>query len=78
MFKWYNIILNDYAEHIVNIDSETCEQWAELLLKDGTNAVDALIASQAINMNMVLVTRNTKHFIKYEVKLLNPFENDNY
>jgi len=74
LLKWLNIIIDDYAEHILNIDLDVCEQWAELLIKDSTNAVDALLAAQAINMNMVLVTRNIKHFVKFNVKLLNPFE----
>ncbi|MFP3035045.1 MAG: type II toxin-antitoxin system VapC family toxin, partial [Candidatus Tisiphia sp.] len=57
-----------------NVDLAVCQKWAELLVIDGTNDIDSQLAAQAIVHDMVLVTRNTKHFTKFAVKLLNPFE----
>ena len=74
LIKWINGLMADYEEQILNIDLETCEIWAELLNIDSTNAIDGLIAAQCFQSNMVLVTRNIKHFNMFDIKLFNPFE----
>jgi predicted nucleic acid-binding protein len=71
--KWLELILEEYSERIIDVDTETCLKWSELLVIDKTNAVDALMAAQAIYHGMTVVTRNVKHFIQFKVKLLNPF-----
>jgi predicted nucleic acid-binding protein len=40
---------------------------------DSGNDIDALIAAQASIHNMALVTRNTKHFAGFPIKILDPF-----
>jgi predicted nucleic acid-binding protein len=72
--QWIDVIVAKYSEQILNIDLETCEEWAQLISNDNTNGIDSLIAAQAITKNMTLVTRNIKHFKMFNVKLLNPFE----
>lgn len=72
--KWINKLCNDYQEQIIIINQDTCEIWAKLLCIDNTNAIDSLIASQAIEHGMYLVTRNIKHFNLFDMKLINPFE----
>ena len=74
LIKWINGLMADYEEQILNIDLETCEIWAQLLNIDSTNAIDGLIAAQCLQSNMVLVTRNIKHFNMFDIKLFNPFE----
>ena len=74
LIKWINGLMADYKEQILNIDLETCEIWAELLNIDSTNTIDGLIAAQCLQSNMVLVTRNIKHFNMFDIKLFNPFE----
>ena len=74
LIKWIDGLMADYEEQILNIDLETCEIWAELLNIDSTNAIDGLIAAQCFQSNMVLVTRNIKHFNMFDIKLFNPFE----
>lgn len=74
LFQWIESLENDYDDQIVNIDLSMCEIWSELLSIDNTNAIDSLIAAQAIRNNMTLVTRNIKHFKMYKMKLLNPFD----
>lgn len=73
MLNWVQNLIINYTDHIIKIDCTTCQEWAGLLAIDGTNAIDAFIASQALQMNMTLVTRNTKHFRLFGVQLLNPF-----
>ncbi|OZG31261.1 type II toxin-antitoxin system VapC family toxin [Rickettsia endosymbiont of Culicoides newsteadi] len=73
--RWQDILIKNYTARTIGIDSiDVCKCWGELLAIDATNQVDSLLAAQAIVHDMVLVTRNTKHFNKFGVKLLNPFE----
>lgn len=74
LIKWIDGLMADYEEQILNIDLETCEIWAQLLNIDSTNAIDGLIAAQCLQSNMVLVTRNIKHFNMFDIKLFNPFD----
>ena len=71
---WLDGLLNGYRDQILTIDLEVCEVWAQLMNIDSSNGIDSLIAAQAITRNMILVTRNIKHFKMFNVKLLNPFE----
>lgn len=74
LIKWIDGLMADYEEQILNIDLETCAIWAQLLNIDSTNAIDGLIAAQSLQSNMVLVTRNIKHFKMFDIKLFNPFD----
>lgn len=71
--KWLEELIIDYNERILNIDKEICEEWGELMSINGTNAIDALIAAQAKQNNMILVTRNTKHYNMFNIKIFDPF-----
>ena len=74
LIKWIDGLMADYIEQILNIDLETCEILAQILNIDSTNAIDGLIAAQSLQSNMVLVTRNIKHFKMFDIKLFNPFD----
>jgi toxin FitB len=76
LIKWIDGLVADYEEQILNIDLETCKIWAQLLNIDSTNAIDGLIAAQCLQSNMVLVTRNIKHFKMFDMKLFNPFDRE--
>ncbi len=56
-----------------DIDEEICEEWGELMSIDGTNPINTLIAAQAKQHNMILVTRNTKHYNMVNIKIFDPF-----
>lgn len=71
--KWLERIIIDYNERILNIDKEICEEWGELMSIDSTNVIDALIAAQAKQSNMILVTRNIKHYNMFNIKIFDPF-----
>lgn len=74
LLKWINKLMSDYEDQILDISLETCEIWAQMLNIDATNAIDGLIAAQAKQLDMILVTRNIKHFKMFDIKLCNPFE----
>jgi toxin FitB len=73
LIKWVEKLTTDYHEHILGIDLKTCDIWAQLLNFDSTNAIDGLIAAQSIQFDMVLVTRNTRHFRPFGNEIFNPF-----
>ncbi len=72
--KWRDTLLRRYFGNIIGIDSKIAKCWGELLAIDSTNVIDSLIGAQAIISDMTLVTRNAKHFVGLELKLINPFE----
>ena len=76
LFKWIENLVEAYREQMILVDLGTCEKWAEFLNIDGTNAVDSLLLAQAAANNLVLVTRNTKHFKMFGINYLNPFKGE--
>jgi predicted nucleic acid-binding protein len=74
LLKWVDNLIIEYQDQILDIDLDVSEEWARLLNIDSTNAIDSLLAAQAISMNLILVTRNIKHFKMFDIKLLNPFD----
>jgi predicted nucleic acid-binding protein len=74
ILRWLEDLTLQYMDQILTIDLEICKKWAEFLSIDSTNAIDSLIAAQAVTMNMTLVTRNVKHIEIFDVNYLNPFD----
>lgn len=70
---WLEKVIEGYVDNTLIIDKDISLKWGEFIALDGANDIDALIAAQASIHDMVLVTRNTKHFTKFPVKILNPF-----
>lgn len=77
LIKWIDGLISSYEDQIVLIDLEICKKWAELLTIDSANAIDSLLLAQAFTNNMVLVTRNIKHFKMFGAKCLNPLGEQN-
>jgi predicted nucleic acid-binding protein len=73
IMKWIDDVLFASSDQIISVDLKTCEKWAEFLAIDRTNSIDSLFAAQAVATDMVLVTRNIKHFQMFDVNYLNPF-----
>lgn len=60
---------------MLSVDAETCREWARLAhRRSDTVHEDALIAACAKRHGLVVVTRNVRDFVGFEVPLLNPFE----
>ena len=78
--KWLQQLLIEFDNKILNIDIYTMLIWSDItanLQKKGIQIpiMDELIASSAIENNMVLVTRNEKDFeFINNLIIINPFK----
>ncbi len=71
---WLQIILDRYAENILDFGREEAQIWGRLRVPHPENALDKQIAATALVYDLTLVTRNVKDFTATGVTLLNPFE----
>ncbi len=71
---WLQIILDDYAENILDFTVDESQVWGRLRVPHYENALDKQIAATALTHGLILVTRNVSDFVGSGVQLLNPFE----
>ena len=73
--RWLVRILADYGDSILAFDEDVAQVWGRLRVPHHENPLDKQIAATALVYDLVLVTRNVKHFAATGVTLLNPFAN---
>jgi len=66
-------LLQQYQNHILDIDSDIALLWGKLRVPDAQHALDKLIAATALIYDLTVVTRNVKDFEHTGVRLMNPF-----
>lgn len=71
---WVTELRERYGERILGIDLDDAERWGRMNTPDPLPVIDSLMAAQASNREMVLVSANTRDFERTGVDLLNPFE----
>jgi toxin FitB len=71
---WLQIIINDYAEYILDFTETESQVWGRLRVPHHENALDKQIAATALTCGLTLVTRNVRDFVGTGVPLINPFE----
>ncbi|MDR2560438.1 MAG: type II toxin-antitoxin system VapC family toxin [Holophagales bacterium] len=72
--QWLEKLLLLYGERILPVDIPIAKMWGEITAKVQHLGADALIAATAIEQNLIVVTRNEKHFCLMKVKTINPWE----
>jgi predicted nucleic acid-binding protein len=69
---WLEDVLKNH--NVLAMSGATFSLWAKLMhSQSNTVREDAMIAATAIEKKLTVVTRNTKDFKRFKVKLLNPF-----
>jgi predicted nucleic acid-binding protein len=69
-----------FAERILPIDRAVADRWGRLtaeaaVAKSPLPVIDGLLAATALDQNLTLVTRNTKHIAVTGVPVFNPWNN---
>jgi predicted nucleic acid-binding protein len=71
---WLSELLRHFADRLVPITADVCEEWGRLNVPDPLPVVDGLMAATAKVRGWTLVTRNVADLAPADVRLLNPFD----
>jgi toxin FitB len=71
---WLAELARRFADRLVPVTVEVCEEWGRLNVPDPLAVVDGLMAATAKVRGWTLVTRNVADLARADVRLLNPFD----
>ena len=71
---WLSALLHGFADRLVPVTAEVCEEWGRLNVPHPLPVVDGLMAATAKVMDWTFVTRDVGHLARTGVRLLNPFD----
>jgi len=71
--KWLVTLLDDYRDHILDINQDIAQLWGRLRAPHQENALDKQIAATALIYDLTVVTLNYKDFVRTGVPVLNPW-----
>jgi predicted nucleic acid-binding protein len=71
---WLSELVRQFADRLVPITAEVCEEWGRLNVPDPRPVVDGLMAATAKVRGWTFVTRNVADLTRADVRLLNPFD----
>ena len=71
--RWLGRLLTDFGDNVLSFDADVAQVWGRLRVPHPESPLDKQIAATALIHDLVLVTRNVKHFAATGVKLVNPF-----
>jgi len=71
--QWLEAIISRYGQRILPLTTNIARRWGQLSGELGHNGADLMIAATALENNLTVVTRNTRHFEPAKVNLINPF-----
>ncbi len=70
---WLNQLVE--AQQVIPADAAIFRRWARLMHgRPDHHLEDALIAATALDHDLTIATRNTKDFMSFGVRLVNPFQ----
>jgi toxin FitB len=70
---WLDTLVGEFADHVLPFDADTAQVWGRLRVPNPENPRDKQIAATALIHDLVLVTRNVRHFAATGATLLDPF-----
>ena len=71
--RWLEGLVAEYGENILPFDADAAQIWGRLRVPHPENPLHKQIAATALLYDLVLVTRNVRHFASTGVRLLDPF-----
>lgn len=71
--RWLDTILQRYQQRILPLSISIAQRWGRLNAELGHNSADLMIAATALEHNLIVATRNTRHFEPTQVGLINPY-----
>lgn len=71
--RWLRKLITDFGDSVLAFDADAAQVWGRLRVPHPENPLDQQIAATALIHDLVLVTRNVRHFEGTGVKLVNPF-----
>lgn len=71
--NWLDTILQRYEQRILPLSIGVARRWGQLSGELGHNSADLMIAATALEHNLTVATRNTRHFEPTQVSLINPY-----
>lgn len=71
--RWLDTILQRYQQRILPLSISIAQRWGRLSAELGHNSADLMIAATALEHNLIVATRNTRHFEPTQVGLINPY-----
>ena len=71
--RWLDTILQRYQQRILPLSISIAQRWGRLSAELGHNSADLMIAATAFEHNLIVATRNTRHFEPTQVGLINPY-----
>jgi toxin FitB len=70
---WLSQVTTEYAERILPLDEEAAHVWGRLRVPNEENPLDKQIAATAMTHDLIVVSRNSDHYMPTGVGVLNPF-----
>jgi predicted nucleic acid-binding protein len=70
---WLDMIVEHYADRILDFDLDCSQVWGRLMSPNPQHAIDKQIAAIALIHDLTVVTRNVADFGGLGVRLMNPF-----
>jgi toxin FitB len=71
---WLAALVHGFADRLVPVTAEVCEEWGRLDVPDPLPVIDGLMAATAKVRGWTFVTRNVADLARADVRLLNPLD----
>lgn len=70
---WLGLIMVEYADRILDFDSECAQLWGRMMSPHAANPIDKQIAAIALIHGLHVATRNDRNFSTTGAAVFNPF-----
>lgn len=71
--RWLARLLDEFGDSVLPLDADVAQVWGRLRVPHPGNPLDKQMAATALVYDLVLVTRNVRHFSGTGVRLFDPF-----